>query len=132
MTNDLINLSTTVSNIVDNVTELAELGQDGFNVPLVTTSDELADMAELPLKPRRSLSNDLIWFYALKITSCAREMLLESARIFQQVDDEEIAGQVEQVLDVLDEQINPGETAFKTYQKLLQRPNFYDNRPDAW
>ena len=37
MTNDLINLSTTVSNIVDNVTELAELGQDGFNVPLVTT-----------------------------------------------------------------------------------------------
>ena len=70
-------------------------------------------MAELPLKPRRSLSNDLIWFYALKITSCAREMLLESARIFQQVDDEEIAGQVEQVLDVLDEQINPGETAFK-------------------
>jgi len=120
MTNDIIEFTDIVNSITDNIAELAKIGQDGFNVPLVTTSDELAKMTGLPVKPKRSLSNDLLWFYALKITICAHEMLEHSARIFQQIDDIDLAERVEGVINTLEEEFHPCETALQAYSHLLR------------
>ena len=58
----------------------------GLQVPLVTTPDELTEMVGLPIGPFRPLSHNLIWFYALKTTVYAQQMLEEATRIFQQCD----------------------------------------------
>ncbi len=120
MTNDVIKFSAIVQDISDNISELAELGQDGFKAPLVITPDELAEMAGLPIGgPSRPQSNDLLWFYAFQITVYARQMLEQSARIFEQMDDDEFAARVQSVVEAIDERFHPGETALGVYKKLL-------------
>jgi hypothetical protein len=119
MTNDVIKFSAIVQDISDNISELAELGQDSFKAPLVITPDELAEMARLPIGPSRLQSNDLLWFYAFQITVYARQMLEQSARIFKQMDDDEFAARVQSVVDAIDERFHPGETALCVYKKLL-------------
>jgi|GEM_PF-2151145 len=123
MNNDVIKLNEIVNDINHSIQELAALGQDGgFKVPLVITPEELAEMIGLPMGPWRPQSNYLLWFYALKITVYARHLLEESGRIFEQMDDDGYAQRVEQIIDTLDEQFHPRETAMHVYDKLLH-PN---------
>ena len=119
MTNDVVKLNAIVNDINIKISELAELGQGGFKVPFVITPDEIVDMAGIPVAPRRQQSNNLLWFSALKTTVCAREMLEQSYRIFQQMDDNESANRVQSVIDTIDEQFHPCETAIRVYRKLL-------------
>ena len=119
MTNDVIKLNAIVNNIANSISDLAELGQDGFNVPLVITSGELAEMVGQPMGPWRPESNDLLWFYAFKITLYAREMLEQSARIFRQMDDSELAERVQSIVDTTDARFHPCEAALRVYSKLL-------------
>ncbi len=123
MTNDVLKLNAIIDDIGHKVAELVELGRDGFNVPLVTTPDELAEMVGLPMGDWRPLSNNLLWFYALKTTVYARQMLEEAARIFEQMDDEKSTQKAQNIIATFDEQFHPCETAFQVYSRLLHRPS---------
>ncbi len=48
-------------------------------------------------------------------------MLAESARIFQQVDDDELAERTQSIIQAIDANFHPVETAFRVYGKLLHR-----------
>lgn len=122
MNNDVVKFNAIVNDIEHKLTELAELGQGGFCVPLVTTPDELAEMVGASMGPWRPLSNDLVWFYALRTTICARQMLAEAGRIFEQLDDEQATQKIEAVLQTMDEEFHPGETALQVHGKLFGRP----------
>lgn len=119
MSNDIIKLNAIVSDLGYNLAELAELGQDGFKVPLVITSDELAELIGASLGQWQPRSEDLLWFYALKIAVYARQLLEQSARIFEQMDDSDLAQQVQNVVKAIDEQFYPNEAALQVYRKLL-------------
>jgi hypothetical protein len=123
MTNDVIKFNTIVEDIGRSISELAQIGQDSFKVPLVTTPDELAEMVGLPMGSFRPLSHNLIWFFALKTTVYAQQMLEEAARIFDQLEDEESARKVQGLIEAFDEQFHPCETAFQVYSRLLDRPS---------
>jgi hypothetical protein len=98
MTNDVIKLNAIVKDIGDNISDLSQIGRDSFNVSLVTTPDELVQMIGLPVGPWRPLSHNLIWFYALKTTVYARQMLEEARRIFEQIEDEDSAYKVQSLI----------------------------------
>jgi len=119
MRNDVIELNTIVGEIGSKIAELAQLGRNSYNVPLVTTGNELSEMVGLPMGPWNPLSNDLIWFQALKTTIFAREMLEQCARIFTQIEDEKSTQKVQAVIDTVDEQFHPAETAMQVYVRLL-------------
>lgn len=123
MTNEVIKLHAIVKDIGDNIAELSQIGQDSFKVPLVITPDELTEMIGLPVGPFRPLSHNLIWFYALKTTVYAQQMLEEAGRIFDQIEDEESAHKVESLIEAFDEQFHPCQTAFQVYSRLLDRPS---------
>lgn len=134
MTNDIVKLNAIIDGINEQIADLAELGQGDFKVPLVTIPDELAEIVGLSMGPWRPLSNDLLWFYALKIAVYAREMLEQSIRIFQQLGEDESAQQTENVVNAFDEQFDPCETALQIYDKLLHsniRKNT-NRRPSVW
>lgn len=122
MNNDVVKFNAIVNDIEHKLTELAELGQGGFCVPLVTTPDELAEMIGASMGPWRPLSNDLIWFYAIKTIIYGRQMLAEASRIFEQLDDEASAQKIQAILQTVDEQFHPCETALQVYGKLLGWP----------
>jgi hypothetical protein len=119
MTNDVLKLNAIVDDLGHKMAELAELGRDGFKAPLVTVPAEFTEMTGLPVGPWQPLSNDLIWFYALKITIYARQMLEEAGRIFQQMEDETSVQKVQNILAAIDGQLQPSETAFQVYGRLL-------------
>jgi hypothetical protein len=119
VTNDIIKLNAIVNDLDDKISELAEMGQGGFKVPFVITPDELAEMIGASVGPWRPQSNDLLWFYALKIAVYAREILEQSGRIFQQMDDSESAERVQSIVETIDEQFHPCETALEVYRRLL-------------
>jgi hypothetical protein len=119
MTNDLFQLNRILDDIDKQIAELAGLGQDGFKVPLVTIPDELTEIVGLSMGSWRPLSNDLLWFYALKIAICAGEMLEQSGRIFQQIGEDESAQRAQNVVKALDEQFHPCETALQIFDRLL-------------
>lgn len=120
--NDLVKFNAIIGELESKIVELAELGRDGFKVPLVTTPDELAEMVGASMGPWRPLSNNLIWFYALKTTLYARQMLAEAGRIFEQMDDEASAQKMAAILQTVDEQFRPCETSLQVYGRLLGRP----------
>lgn len=122
MRNDLVKFNNLMDDIEYKIAELCELGREGFRVPFVTTPDELAEMVGASMGPWRPLSNDLIWFYTIKTTIYARQMLAEAGRIFEQMDDEESAQKIEAILQTIDEQFHPRETTLQVYGKLLGRP----------
>ena len=123
MTNDVVKLNAIVSTISHNLAELAILGQEGdCNIPLTITPTDFVEMVGQPTGPIGSWqpqSKDLLWFQALKLTVQARQMLEQSARRLQQMDDGELAREVESALDALDEHFHPAETALRVYGKLL-------------
>jgi hypothetical protein len=119
MTNDIFKLNAIVDGVGANLSKLDNLGQGGFDVPLVTTPDELGEMIGQQLGSWRPLSDDLLWFCNLKLAIYAREILAQSARIFRQLDDEEFAERVERVIEVVDEQFHPADTALEVCHKLL-------------
>lgn len=123
MSNDLVEFNNLVREMERIAAELAELGREGFKVPFVTTPDELAEMVGASMGPWRPLSNDLIWFNAIKTLIYGRQMLEETGRIFEQMDDEEAAQKIEAILQTVDEQFHPCETAVQVYGKLLGRPS---------
>ena len=123
MTNDVIKFNAIIADIGDRISELAELGQDGFVAPTMMAPDELIEMTGLPTGPYRPLSNNLLWFYALKTTIFAQQMLEQAARIFEQMEDETSALKVETIIAAFDEQFHPGETAFQVYGRLLSHPS---------
>lgn len=126
MSNDLVKFNELVCDMERIAMELAELGRGGFKVPFVTTSDELADMVGAWMGPWRPLSNDLIWFNAIQTIIHGRQMLAEAGRIFEQLDDEQAAQKIEAVLQTMDNEFHPGETALQVYGKLLGRPAHND------
>lgn len=120
MTNDVIQLNAIVSDISHNLAELAALEQNGdLSTPPTITPANFVEMIGQPVGSWQPQSKDVIWFTAFKLTAYARHMLAQSARIFQQMDDEALARQVESVIGALDEQFHPAETAFRVYSKLL-------------
>ena len=123
MTNDVIKLNTIVEDFGHGISELSQIGQDSFKVPLVTTPGELAEMAGLSLGFFRPLSHNLIWFYALKTTVYARQMLEEAGRIFEQVEDAESAHKVQSLTEALDTEFQPSKIAIQVYSRLLDRPS---------
>lgn len=123
MRSDLVEFNNLVRDMERIAAELAELGQEGFKVPFVITPDEVAEMVGAPMGPWRPLSNNLIWFYALKTTICAYQMLEQAGRIFEQMDDEESAQKVETIVQTVEAQFHPCETAVQAYSKLLSRPS---------
>lgn len=122
MSNDLVKFNNLVRDMERTAAELAELGREGFKVPFVTTPDELAEMVGASMGPWRPLSNDLIWFYAIKTIIYSRQMLAEAGRIFEQMDDEASVRKMESILQTVDEQFHPCETTLQVYGKLLGRP----------
>jgi hypothetical protein len=126
--NDVIKLNAILKDMNDKISALVELGQDGFKAPVVITPDELTEMVGKPIGPYRPQSNDLLWFYALKITVQARQMLEQSSRIFQQMDDDKFATRAQTIVDTIDEQFNPVETTLQVYGKLLHRNNHGEKR----
>lgn len=122
MSNDLVKFNNLVRDMERIGAELADLGREGFKVPFVTTPAELAEMVGASLGPWRPLSNDLIWFNAIKTLIYGRQMLEEAGRIFEQMDDEASARKIEAILQTVDEQFHPGETTLQVYGKLLGRP----------
>ena len=131
MTNDVLKLNAIIGDIGDKISALAEVGQDGFTAPLVIAPDELTEMVGLPMGPYRPLSNNLLWFYALKTTVYAQQMLEESGRIFEQMEDEKSAQKVENIIAAFDEQFHPCETAFQAYGRLLHRPPGNDTNGES-
>lgn len=125
MTNDVMKLNSIVNAIGCQISELAELGRAGFNAPLLITPAELAEMSGHPIGSWRPQSNDLLWFYALKIAVMAGHMLEQSARIFQQMDDDELAGRVQELVDMVEARLNPAETALQVYRRLLASNGCY-------
>lgn len=123
MYNDVVKFNAIVSEIEYKITELAELGQGGFSVPLATAPDELAEMVGVSMGQWQPLSNKLIWYYALKTTIFARQMLAEAGRIFDQMEDEASVQKIEAILQIVDEQFHPCETALQVYGELLGRPS---------
>lgn len=123
MSNDVIKLNAIVGDIGDRISELAELGQDGFVVPTVMDPDELIEMTGLPMGSYHPSSNNLLWLHALKITVYAQQMLEQAARIFDQMEDETSTLKVENIIAAFDEQFHPGETAFQVYGRLLSHPS---------
>lgn len=122
MANDIVTFNAIVNDIGNKIVKLAELGQDGFHIPAVTTLDELGKIVGLPTRSRRSLlSSNLVWFQALKTTVYARQMLEQSSRIFKQIEDEEAAQKAQNIINTFDEQFHPGETAFQVYSRILQQ-----------
>lgn len=119
MTNEVIKLNAIVNDLGSKITELMEFGRDGVNVPLETTPEELETMVGLPMGPWQPLSNDLVWFHALKTTIFARQMLEECHRIFRQVGDEKSTQKIQAIIDSVDKQFHPGETAMQIYVRLL-------------
>lgn len=126
MTNDVVKLNAIVDEINIKVSEMAELGRDGFKVPFVMTPDELVDMAGIPVAPRHQQSNDLLWFSAIKATICVRELLGQSARIFRQMDDDKSAERIQTIIETIDEQFRPCETAMQIYGRLLRHQVQYE------
>lgn len=120
MTNDVIKFNTIVNEIGYNIAELSELGQGGFSTPLIMTPDEMAEMVGCSMGPWRPYSNDLLWFYAFKTTVYARQMLEQATRIFRQMDDDELAQRVQNIVDTIDARFHPCETALRVYSKLLR------------
>jgi hypothetical protein len=121
MNNDAITLNAIIDDLGRNVTALTELGQDGFNSPLVTLPHELKGMTGMPMGPRRVLSDDLIWYGALRVTIYARQLLEQSEHILLQIEDEDAAQKVGNILAVVDEQFHPGDTALQVYGRLSRR-----------
>lgn len=119
MTNDVLELNALMDDLGHKLAQLAEFGRDGYTAPPVTVPAEFKDMAELPGGPWQPSSNDLLWFYALKITVYARQMLEEAGHIFEQVADEQSVQKVESILAALDSQFEPSATAFQVYGRLL-------------
>lgn len=119
MPNDVIKFNTIVNEIGGHIAELTEFGQGGFNAPLIMTPDEMAEMVGYSMGPWRPNSNDLLWFYAFKTTVYARHMLEQSARIFRQMDDDELAQRVQNIVATIDSRFHPCETALQVYSKLL-------------
>lgn len=119
MTNDANKLNATINEIADSISAIAHLGQDGFSVPLVTTPDELAQMTDLPVKPKHLLSDDLLWYISLRLIICAQGMLEQSARIFDQLDDEQWVKKTEFIIDSINQHFNPCETAIEVYRRML-------------
>lgn len=119
MSNDIIKLHSIVSDLGSKLAELSEIGRDGFNMPLVTTPDELSEMVGSPMGPWTPLSDDLLWFFALKTAIYAREILVQSNRIFSQIGDDESTQKIQTILDTTDDQFHPAETALQVYVKLL-------------
>ena len=123
MDNDVLKLNAIIKDIGDNISDLSQIGQDSFKVPLVTTPEELTEMVGLPVGPWRPLSHNLIWFLTLRTTVYARQMLEEASRIFDQIEDEESARKVQSLGAAFDEQFHPRQTAFQVYSRLLDRPS---------
>ena len=123
MSNDLVKFNKLVCDMERTAMELTELGRGGFKVPFITTPDELAKMVGAWMGPWRPLSNDLIWFNAIQTIIHGRQMLAEAGRIFDQIDDEASARKIEAILQTVDEQFHPSETALQVYGKLLGRPS---------
>ena len=119
MTNEVVELNAIVEEIGGNISELTQIGQAGFKVPLVTSPDELAEIVGLPMGPWRPLNQNLIWFCAFKTVVYARQMLEEAERIFQQVEDEASAHKAQSLIEAFDAQFRPAETAFQVYSQLL-------------
>ncbi len=119
---DLVKFNNLVRNMEYTAVELADLGREGFKVPFVTTPDELAEMVGASMGPWRPLSNDLIWFYAIKTIIYGRQMVAEAGRIFEQMDDEASAQKIQAILQTIDKQFHPCETTLQVYGKLLGRP----------
>ena len=126
MNNDAITLNAIIDDLGRNVTALTELGQDGFNSPLVTLPHELKGMTGMPMGPRRVLSDDLIWYGALRVTIYARQLLEQSEHILLQIEDEDAAQKVGNILAVVDEQFHPGDTALQVYGRLSRRVPRYN------
>lgn len=123
MSSDLVEFHNLVRDMKRVAAELAELGQEGFKVPVVTTPDEIAEMVGAPMGPWWPLSNNLIWFNALKTTIYAYQMLEQAGRIFEQTDDEKAAQKIKVILQTVEAQFHPCETAVQAYSKLLSRPS---------
>jgi hypothetical protein len=121
MTSEVVELNAIVEDIGSNLSELTQIGQDGFKVPLVTSPDELAEIVGLPTGPWHPFSQNLIWFCALKTVVYARQMLEEAERIFQQVEDETSARKAQTLVEAFDAEFRPAETAFQVYSQLLGR-----------
>ena len=119
MTNEVEEISTIIEEIGGNISELAQIGRDGFKVPSVISPDELAEIVGLPMGHWRPSSQNLIWFCALKTVVYARQMLAEAERIFQQVEDETSAHKAQSLIKAFDTQFRPSETAFQVYSQLL-------------
>ena len=122
MSNDVIKLNTIIGDIGDKISELAELGQDGFIVPMMFDPDALTEMIDLPMGTYRPPGNNLLWFYALKTTIYAHQMLEQAARIFEQIEDEKSTQKAEKIMAAFEKQFHPGETAFQVYGRLLNHP----------
>ena len=60
-------------------------------------------MTGLPLGLRRFLSDDLIWYGALRAEIYARQLLEQSEHILLQIEDEDAAQKVGNILAVVDE-----------------------------
>lgn len=122
MANDSIKLNAIVNEISHNLAELAILGQDSnFDAPPIITSADLVEMIGQSTGSWQPQSKDVIWFNALKLAIYARHLLEHSAHMLQQMDDEELAQKVKNVVNALDEQFHPGETALRVYGRLLSR-----------
>ena len=119
MTNEIFKLNAIVNDVGTSLSKLDNLGQGGFDVPLVTTPDELGEVIGQQMGSWRPLSDDLLWFCNLKLAIYAREILAQTARIFRQLDDDEFAERVESVIDVVDKQFHPADTALQVCSKLL-------------
>ena len=119
MTNEVVELNAIVEEIGGTISELTQIGQAGFRVPLVMSPDELAEIVGLPMGQWRPLSQNLIWFCALKTVVYTRQMLAEAERIFQQVEDETSAQKAQSLIEAFDAQFRPSETAFQVYSQLL-------------
>lgn len=65
----------------------------------------------------------LNWFLAVKTTVYARQMLEEASRIFEQIEDEESAHKVQNLVEAFDEQFHPHQIAFQVYSRLLDCPS---------
>ncbi len=121
MGNDVLDLSTIVEKLGHNIAELAQIGRDGFILPSVITSNEMTALVGLPLGSWQPAGKDLVWFQACKTAVYARHMIEETGRIFGQMEDAEMAEKMDSLLELFDDQLHPGQTAFQVYDRLLSR-----------
>ena len=121
MTNDVLEFNAIVENMGHNIVELAQIGRDGFTLSPVVTSEDLAAIIALPLRSWQPAGQDLIWFQAFRTVVYARQIIEEAGRIFGQMEDAQMAGRMDTLLEVFDDQLHPGQTAFQVYERLLSR-----------